>query len=104
MEIKIPEDVCKQALEDFGICEKYEQEAKRLFAEANSALDQSRGMQVLIQNRIYKSLDMAPQKGDNLVLDKGLLVRMEVLAEQAPAPVQVPPAGDWSEPPTDTES
>ena len=77
MEIKIPEDICKQALDDLKLSETLRKQAQEAAQAAQSLMDQAKGVELSVQARFYKAMDMQPVAGDTMQFNEGKLVRKD---------------------------
>jgi hypothetical protein len=84
MEIKIPEDICKQALADLELSGALRKQAQDAMQSAQSLFDQAKGVELSVQARMYRALDLQPVAGDVMQFAEGILVRKD------PEPVKVP--------------
>lgn len=80
MEIKISEELCKLSKDDMEIASQLGQAAQGAMAQANGLMEQAKGIQNLVQSRIYKSLDLSPVVGDVLDFEKGMIIRKDTPA------------------------
>ena len=91
MEIKIPEDLCKLSLADMETAMQLERAGQEAMSKGNALLEQARGIQILVQGRLYKALDLEPVAGDVMDFSEGKIERKEAPAPVAPAE---PPANE----------
>ena len=68
-------------------------------SKGNALLEQARGIQILVQGRLYKALDLEPVSGDVMNFSEGKIERKVPPAPVAPVVSPEPPAPDWFEPP-----
>ena len=81
MEIKIDENLSKQCREDMEISAALEAEAQKLYAEAVAKREQAKGIHVLVQQRVYKSLEMDPVEGDMMDFTNHVVLRKDGATE-----------------------
>lgn len=86
MEIKISEELCKLSKDDMEIASQLGQAAQGAMAQANGIMEQAKGIQNLVQSRIYKALDLSPVVGDVLDFEKGMIIRKDPPATPVDAP------------------
>ena len=77
MEIKIPEDICKQALDDLKLSETLRNQAQEAAKAAQSLMDRATGVELSMQARVYRALDLQPTVGDTMQFNEGKLVRKD---------------------------
>lgn len=91
MEIKIPEDLCKLSMADMEIAMQLERAGQEAMSKGNALLEQARGIQILVQERLYKALDLEPVAGDMMNFSEGKIERKVPTAPVAPVE---PPANE----------
>lgn len=84
MEIKLSEDLCKLCKADMELASQLGQVAQETMTKAHATMEQAKGIQILVQSRVYKALDLAPVEGDILNFEKGMIIRND-----PPAPTEV---------------
>ena len=84
MEIKIPEDICQSALSDLQLADGLKRQSQEALQAAQSLADQAKGIELAVQSRLYKAMDLQPVAGDLMQFAEGILVRKD------PEPAKVP--------------